>query len=89
MPTSIEWTDETWNPVTGCVKVSHARAPFTDVVLCDKDPENADALRRRTAKSNGAHVLEGDCDQLIDDIIHLIPEHGLNIALLASFAFTS
>lgn len=22
MPTSIEWTDETWNPVTGCVKVS-------------------------------------------------------------------
>jgi len=22
MPTSIEWTDETWNPVTGCTKVS-------------------------------------------------------------------
>ncbi len=22
MPTRIEWTDETWNPVTGCVKVS-------------------------------------------------------------------
>ncbi len=22
MPTSIEWTDETWNPVTGCVKTS-------------------------------------------------------------------
>lgn len=22
MPTKIEWTDETWNPVTGCVKVS-------------------------------------------------------------------
>ncbi len=22
MPTAIEWTDETWNPVTGCVKVS-------------------------------------------------------------------
>jgi protein gp37 len=22
MPTTIEWTDETWNPVTGCVKVS-------------------------------------------------------------------
>jgi len=22
MPTPIEWTDETWNPVTGCVKVS-------------------------------------------------------------------
>lgn len=22
MPTQIEWTDETWNPVTGCTKVS-------------------------------------------------------------------
>ena len=22
MPTAIEWTDETWNPVTGCTKVS-------------------------------------------------------------------
>jgi protein gp37 len=22
MPTTIEWTDETWNPVTGCVKIS-------------------------------------------------------------------
>lgn len=22
MPTKIEWTDETWNPVTGCSKVS-------------------------------------------------------------------
>jgi len=22
VPTKIEWTDETWNPVTGCVKVS-------------------------------------------------------------------
>lgn len=22
MPTKIEWTDETWNPVTGCTKVS-------------------------------------------------------------------
>lgn len=23
MPTKIEWTDETWNPTTGCSKVSH------------------------------------------------------------------
>lgn len=22
MPTKIEWTDETWNPVTGCLKIS-------------------------------------------------------------------
>lgn len=22
MSTTIEWTDETWNPVTGCTKVS-------------------------------------------------------------------
>ena len=22
MPSSIEWTDETWNPVTGCTRVS-------------------------------------------------------------------
>ena len=22
MPSTIEWTDETWNPVTGCTRVS-------------------------------------------------------------------
>ena len=22
MPSTIEWTDETWNPVTGCSRVS-------------------------------------------------------------------
>src|SRR5512143_255640 len=22
MPTKIEWTDESWNPTTGCIKVS-------------------------------------------------------------------
>ena len=22
MPTGIEWTDETWNPMTGCTKIS-------------------------------------------------------------------
>ena len=22
MPSNIEWTDETWNPVTGCTRVS-------------------------------------------------------------------
>ena len=22
MPSAIEWTDETWNPVTGCTRVS-------------------------------------------------------------------
>ena len=42
MPTAIEWTDETWNPVTGCVKVSpgckHCYAEtfaerFRDVVM--------------------------------------------------------
>ena len=45
MPTGIEWTDETWNPVTGCTKVSPGcdhcyaeritdrfkRHPFTEV----------------------------------------------------------
>lgn len=42
MPTKIEWTDETWNPVTGCVKISpgckHCYAEkfaerFRDVVM--------------------------------------------------------
>jgi len=25
MPTKIEWTQETWNPITGCSKVSEER----------------------------------------------------------------
>ncbi len=64
------------------IAVRHARAPFTQIVLCDKEPENADALRKRTAGYGTVHVLEGDCNHRIEDILNLIPEYGLNIALL-------
>jgi protein gp37 len=37
MGTKIEWTDEAWNPVTGCSKVGAGR--LLDGVLHDEYPE--------------------------------------------------
>lgn len=54
MSTSIEWTDETWNPVTGCTKVSagckhcYAEAVFPRAYKADTVP-----LRRADGSPSG------------------------------------
>ncbi len=69
------------------IALKHGKAPFTKVILCDIDPVNADALRRRVAPYGPrAVVIEGDCHANIDRIVAEIPRAGLNIALVDPFS---
>jgi three-Cys-motif partner protein len=69
------------------VAFRHAEAPFTQLVLCDLAPDNVRALRARTAgDASRVTVVEGDCNERIDQVAAAIPEHGLNIALVDPFA---
>lgn len=68
------------------IALTHQQAPFTKLILCEKDPENAAALRARTANDGRAVVIEGDCHDQIDDIIAAVPPHGLNFALIDPFS---
>jgi protein gp37 len=47
--TAIEWTDATWNPVTGCTKISAG----CDHCYAERDSQNAfvepEAIRLKTA----------------------------------------
>ena len=68
------------------IVLGHQEAPFTHVLLCDKDPENIAALRARTAPfGERVTLFEGDCNERIDEIVARIPPNGLNIALLDPF----
>lgn len=70
---------------SGLIAAAHHEAPFTRLLLCELDPENADALRRRTKDDQRVTVFEGDCNELIDEIVAAIPPNGLNIALIDPF----
>jgi three-Cys-motif partner protein len=61
---------------------------FTDVVLCELNAGNAEALRRRVAGDRRVRVVEGDCNETIVQIIEdeMIPRNGFGIALLDPFA---
>jgi three-Cys-motif partner protein len=68
------------------VALRHAAAPFTRVILCDLDSDNANALRARTSSQAGrVSVIEGDCNDKIDHVAAAIPKLGLNIALVDPF----
>ena len=58
MPSTIEWTDETWNPVTGCSRVSpgcdncymfalYPRLRAMDVPGYETAPDSVQMLRER------------------------------------------
>ena len=73
-------------PGSTLIAVEHRDAPFTQIVACDLDPENANALRNRTSsEGHRVEVVEGDCNAEIDRIVALVPRHGLNIALIDPF----
>ncbi len=68
------------------IALKHEDAPFTMLILCEKDPENAAALRKRTEHDQRVVVIEGDCHERIDDIIAATPPLGLNFALIDPFS---
>jgi three-Cys-motif partner protein len=72
------------------VAFCHAEAPFTRLVFCDLDGDNVRALRSRTASQAGrVTIIEGDCNKKIDQVIEVVPEHGLNIALVDPFSLSA
>ncbi len=68
------------------IALAHAEAPFSKVVLCDQNAENAAALRARTiSAASRVKVFEGDSNALIDEIAGEVPRYGLNFALVDPF----
>lgn len=69
------------------VALAQAAAPFTNVILCDIEAENVDALRARVANAGKhADIVDGDCNDLIDKIVAKIPRYGFNVALIDPYA---
>lgn len=64
--------------------------PFTKLVLCDADRENAEALRRRVADARVPwRVVDRDCNASMDVVVAELPEHGLNVALVDPYKLES
>ena len=69
------------------IALGHTAAPFSRLIFCEIDPDNVRALTERTADdAERVRIVPGDCNETITDIIELIPEYGLNIALIDPFA---
>jgi three-Cys-motif partner protein len=66
-------------------KVSRDEHGFTDIILCDIDAENVDALRKRTANDRRVSIIEGDCNLKIAEIVTKIPRHAYSVALVDPF----
>jgi three-Cys-motif partner protein len=61
--------------------------PFTTLILCEIDGDNLAALTKRTAAAGPrVHIVAGNCNQHIDEVMKLIPPYGLNLALVDPFA---
>lgn len=65
--------------------MTHTAAPFSHLIFCDAEPDNAQALRARTQSDSRVTVLEGDCNERIEEIMKLVPEYGLNLAFFDPF----
>lgn len=68
------------------IAAAHAKAPFTSLILCELDGENAAALENRLASARSrVHVVRGDTVANINEVAARIPQYGLNFALVDPF----
>jgi len=68
------------------IALNHTGAPFTSVILCELESDNINALEKRTiGHEPRVHIVAGDCNAQILRVLFLIPDHGLNIALVDPF----
>lgn len=65
--------------------LKHERAPFTKLIFCDWEPENADALAVRTTGDERVRIITGNCAERIEDAVAEIPPYGLNFTLIDPF----
>jgi three-Cys-motif partner protein len=64
---------------------AHAPMPFRKIIVCEKNRRLAAACRARLAKTAVAdhcEVLDGDCNQLVDEIVRRIPKRSLTLAFV-------
>ncbi len=68
------------------IAVAHREAPFSKIVVCDLEPENAAALNSRTrAESARVEVVECDSNARAEELVQRLPRLGLNLALIDPF----
>lgn len=68
---------------------ARSSVPFSKLILCDKEEENADALRVRTANIDvNAVVMCGDSNALIDGVTEQLAPNGYHLALVDPFGAT-
>ncbi len=67
------------------VNIPHSDHGFTDVILCDIDPENVETLRKRTDGDRRVTIIDGNCNHRIDDVVAKIPRHAYAVALVDPF----
>ena len=67
--------------------LGHQEAPFSKLIFCDIDEENVNTLLARTDRDRDrVEIVHGDCNAVADQVLGLVPEYGLNIALIDPFA---
>lgn len=71
-------------PGSPMIAVNTAK-PFERVVVCERCPNLADACRQRLAAFGAGErtsVLEGDCNDLIDEVVRNLPRRALTLAFI-------
>jgi three-Cys-motif partner protein len=61
------------------------RRNFTDHVYVELAKDAAAALDARCSpwkRSRSVHVLQGDCNEVVGDVVSLLPQHGITFAFL-------
>ncbi len=72
-------------PGSALIAFEHQAAPFSRLIFCDLEPDNVHALRTRTAGDPRVRVIEGDCNERIDEVLKQVPAEGLNLAFFDPF----
>lgn len=81
--TNIEWTEVTWNPVTGCDRVSSDNcydAPFGRVSIRQASGRDLECEYLATIGFLGPEVLAGHCVQVDANDIRLLAGSGVKVA---------
>lgn len=64
---------------------AYARKPFKKIIGCEKNPLFSAALKSRLASTtvgNRCHVLTGDCNDRIAEVLAMIPDKALTLAFI-------
>jgi three-Cys-motif partner protein len=73
-------------PGSPLIALNHTGAPFTKLILCEKDPDNVAALRARTKHDPRVVIIEGDCHKNINKVLAETPPNGLNFAFVDPYS---